>query len=122
MGSDLRKEAPNVVTEALFKSLMRNACQAEVVCKSPAQNRGAVWYGEWIIRAVNRERTFEKLLVPARKQSGNADEVTARTFKTANGLISFLRGIGCTHVNIPLHQGGRSTHVLLDSPSTSDSN
>ena len=112
MGTDLNKEAPNVVTETLFRSLIHSGYQAEVVCKTSAHKKAAVWYGVWIIRVVNQDRTYEKLLVPARKRAKQEDEISLRTFKTANGLISFLQGIGFTHVNIPLQEGGRSTHVL----------
>ena len=112
MGKYLNKEAPNVVTETLFRSLMRSGYLAEVVCKTEATKKSAVWYGLWIIRVVNQDRSFEKLLVPARQRANADDEVRIREFKTANGLISFMQGIGFTHVNIPLKEGGRSTHVL----------
>ena len=59
-----------------------------------------------------QDRSFEKLLVPARQRANAEDEVRVREFKTANGLISFMQNIGFTHVNIPLKEGGRSTHVL----------
>ena len=112
MGKYLNKEAPNVVTETLFRSLMRSGYLAEVVCKTEATKKSAVWYGLWIIRVVNQDRSFEKLLVPARQRANAEDEVRIREFKTANGLISFMQNIGFTHVNIPLKEGGRSTHVL----------
>lgn len=114
MGTDINKEAPNVVTETLFRSLVQNGYQAEVVCRSTAFKKAAVWYGEWIIRVVNQDRTYEKLLVPARKRAKPDDEISIRTFKTANGLISFMQGMGFEHVDIPLHEGGRSTHTLTD--------
>ena len=120
MGSNLQKETPNVVTETFFRSLMLNAFQAEVVCRKAAHKKAAVWYGEWIIRVVDQEHSSERLLVPARQNSGKADEVAARTFKTANGLISFLESFGFSHVSIPLHEGGRSTHVLPDSAREND--
>jgi len=114
MGTDLNKEAPNVVTQTLFRSLVHKGYQAEVVCKTSAHKKAAVWYGSWIILVVSKDRSYEKLLVPARKRAGKDDEVTVRTFKTANGLISFLEEVGFTQVNIPLVEGGRSTHALLD--------
>jgi hypothetical protein len=116
MGSDFQEEAPNVVTETFFRALMRDAFEAEVVCRKTAYKRAAVWYGEWVIRVVDQKHSTERLLVPARRTSGKTEEVAARTFKTANGLISFLESFGFTHVNIPLHRGGRSTHVLPDNP------
>ena len=117
MGPELERETPNVVTEARFRSLLQNAYHAEVDCKSTAENRRAVWYGEWIIRAVDSAHNREKLLVLARRKSGDADEVVARTFKTANGLISFLYSMGLAQISIPLYKGGRSSQVLTHSPS-----
>ncbi len=93
---------------------MQSGYQAEVLCQSAAYNKSAVWYGIWVIRIVNEDRSYEKLLVPARSMSGKHDEIRIREFKTANGLISFLAGIGCSHVNVPLQQGGRSTHFLRE--------
>jgi hypothetical protein len=117
MGPELEREAPNVVTEAGFRSLLQSAYHAEVVCKCTAENRRAVWYREWIIRAVDSTQKREKLLVLARRKSGDADEVVARTFKTANGLISFLYSMGFAQISIPLYKGGRSSQVLTHSPS-----
>lgn len=121
MGIEIDKEAPNVVTETLFKSLMRSGYQAEVVCKAEATKKSAVWYGIWIIRVVNKDRTFEKLLVPARQSAGAEDEIRIREFKTANGLISFMQGVGFTQVNIPLNEGGRSSHILSSEDLEADS-
>ena len=122
MEKDINKEAPNVVTETHFKTLMQNGYQAEVVCRTSATKKAAVWYGIWIIRVVNTERTYEKLLVPARKKLGDDDEIAVRTFKTANGLISFLESMGFDQVNIPMLEGGRTIHVLPEqSPETDNS-
>ncbi len=112
VGNELNKEAPNVVTETLFRSLMHSGYQAEVVCKTSAHKKAAVWYGLWVIRVVNQDRTYEKLLVPARKRAGQEDEISVRTFKTANGLISFLQSVGFEQAHIPLVEGGRSIHSL----------
>lgn len=116
VATDINKEAPNVVTETHFKTLVESGYQAEVVCKTRATKKAAVWYGIWIIRVVNKERTYEKLLVPARKKLGDDDEIAVRTFKTANGLISFLESMGFTQVNIPMLEGGRTLHALPDTP------
>ncbi|UWQ77410.1 hypothetical protein [Leisingera sp. M658] len=115
VGTDLSKETPNVVTETLFRSLVGNGYQAEVVSRVAAHKKAAVWYGEWIIRVVNQDRTYEKTLVPARKRANaQEDEITVRVFKTANGLISFMQGVGFEHVDIPLVAGGRSIHTLTN--------
>lgn len=114
VSTDLSKEAPNVVTETQFKVLLRQGYQAEVVCKTPAFRKNAVWYGEWFIRVVTEDRSTEKLLVPGRRWNKQAEEIPLRLFKTANGLISFLEGFGFDQITIPLRQGGRSLHVLAN--------
>ena len=105
-------EAPNVVTETRFRTLMQSGYLAEVLCQSAAYNKSAVWYGKWVIRIIDEDRTFMKLLVPARSMSDKHDEIRIREFKTANGLISFLASMGCTNANVPLQEGGVSTHAL----------
>jgi hypothetical protein len=120
VATDINKEAPNVVTETLLRSLVQNGYQAEVVCRATATKKAAVWYGVWIIRVVNKDRTYEKLLVSARNRATPDDEITARAFKTANGLISFMQGMGFEHVDIPLVEGGRSTHILTDNALDTD--
>ena len=66
MGSQSSEGAPNVVTVALFKTLIESTCSAEVVCVQTAEKKSSVWYGGWIIRVVDPARTSETLLVPAR--------------------------------------------------------
>ncbi|MEP3920573.1 hypothetical protein [Ascidiaceihabitans sp.] len=112
MSSIQDNEAPNVVTETRFRTLMQSGYLAEVLCQSAAYNKSAVWYGVWVIRIIDEDRTFMKLLVPARSMSDKHDEIRIREFKTANGLISFLASMGCTHANVPLQEGGVSTHAL----------
>ncbi len=121
MGTELEKEAPNVVTEIQFKTLMHSGYHAEVVCKSHAHREKSVWYGEWFIRAVSRDHSVERLLVPARSRSYDGeDSIRLREFKTANGLISFLEGLGFEEVSIPLKKGGRSVHQLRTGDSQTD--
>lgn len=112
MRTDLNKEAPNVVTETQFKVLLQQGYQAEVVCKTPAFRKNAVWYGEWFIRAVTEDRSVEKLLVPGRRWNKQPEEIPLRIFKTANGLISFLEGFGFDQIHIPMLKGGRAVHCL----------
>lgn len=111
MTIDLGRTAPNVVTEGRLKSLMDEGFIAEVICTLSATRKSAVWYGKWVIRAVSQDGSSERLLVLSRA-SADKDEVQIREFKTANGLISFLSDLGCSHANIPLQEGGRSTHNL----------
>jgi hypothetical protein len=108
----LSNEAPNVVTEIKFRSLIEEGYHAEVYSHAAAFRKSAVWYGEWTIRVVNEDRTFERMLVVGRTAKGDDGEIRIREFKTANGLISFLVGLGYTNANIPLGEGGRSLHVL----------
>lgn len=121
MRTDLNKEAPNVVTETQFKVLLQQGYQAEVVCKTPAFRKNAVWYGEWFIRAVTEDRSVEKLLVPGRRWNKQPEEIPLRIFKTANGLISFLEGFGFDQIHIPMLKGGRAVHCLPNGGNLSSS-
>lgn len=74
----------NAVLEAEFLDLIRQGHVAEVVARAVATRKAAVWYGDWIIRLTDREGSFEKYLAVTR------GERQIRSFKTANGLISFM--------------------------------
>lgn len=113
---DTTREAPNVVTEPRFRDLVESGYQAEVVCQSDAHKKGPSWHGVWIIRAVSDEG-MEKLLVTARTRTSRND-IKIREFKTVTGVISFLRGIGFTHADIPLEEGQRTTHRLIQAEAT----
>ncbi len=122
MGTDLEKEAPNVVTEPGFRHLLANGYQAEVVCKAEAYRKASVWYGEWIIHVINDQQTFEKVLVTTPRRVGDVDEVKVRIFKTINGLVSFMHEMGLSHLDVPFQRGGRSRQSLPDDAGdTSDS-
>jgi hypothetical protein len=110
MGTDIEKEAPNVVTTKHFHELLRSGYLAEIVCTQAAYKKAAVWYGEWIVRVVNADGTFEKLVSSTRQPATAKENIRIRTAKTANGLISFLHAAGFTHPVVPLEEGGR--HVL----------
>lgn len=114
MDRDLQKEAPNVVTEPRFRQLLAKGYQAEVVCRQDAYRKASVWYGEWIVRVVDQDRTFEKLLVTTPRRVGEGDEVKIRVFKTINGLTSFMHGVGFAHIDVPFYRGGRSSQSLPD--------
>lgn len=98
----------NAVLEAEFLDLIRQGHVAEVVSRAVATRKAAVWYGDWIIRLTDREGSFEKYLAITR------GERQIRSFKTANGLISFMTGIGFPAVTIPMEPGGRAAHRLSD--------
>ena len=116
MDGDLQKEAPNVVTEARFRQLLAEGHHAEVVCREDAYTKAGVWYGEWIVRAVDPERSIEKLLVniPRRLAADSDKVITVKVFKTINGLTTFMSRVGFMHIHAPLHRGGRSTQTLPD--------
>ena len=118
-GMDLEKEAPNVVTTKHFHELLRSGYLAEVVCTEEAYKKAAVWYGEWIVRVVNADGTFEKLVSSTRMPSTSKESIRIRTAKTANGLISFLHAAGFRHPVIPMEEGGRQILSLGDNPDTS---
>lgn len=110
-----QERTPNVVTEVQFKDLVEEqGFNVEVLINVDASRKAAVWYGEWVLRAVSPDGSVEKILVPARTSAGEG--IRIRVFKTANGLISFLEGIGYAAVNIPLKEGHKT---LLPNPRTS---
>lgn len=110
LGTDLEKEAPNVVTEPGFRRLLARGYQAEVVCRAEAYRKSSVWYGEWIVRVVNDQQTFEKVLVTTPRRTGDVDEVKVRVFRTINGLASFMHEMGFARLDVPFQLGGRSVH------------
>lgn len=112
METELDKETPNVVTEPRFRKLVASGYLAEVVCQVAAHRKASVWYGEWIVRVVNSERTFEKLLVTTPRRVEDTDEIKIRVFKTINGLSSFMHEAGFAHLDIPFFSGGRTIQSL----------
>lgn len=112
MEAELNKETPNVVTEPKFRQLVANGYHAEIVCQAAAYRKASVWYGEWIVRVVNLEGTFEKLLVTTPRRVGDMDEIKVRVFKTINGLSSFMHEVGFAHLDIPFLFGGRTIQSL----------
>lgn len=87
---------------------------AEIVCQEAAFRKASIWYGEWIVRVVNAERTYQKVLITSPRRANELDEVKIRLFKTINGLTSFMHEVGFAHVDVPLIVGGRSLQTLPD--------
>jgi hypothetical protein len=114
LDSELEKEAPNVVKEILFRHLVATGYMAEIVCQEAAFRKASVWYGEWIVRVVNLERSYQKILVTSPRRQGDMGEIKVRVFKTINGLTSFMHDVGFAHLDIPLILGGRSLQMLPD--------
>ena len=108
---DLSSEAPDVVIESTFLSRLERGWFAEVVASEDAYTKAALWKGSWHIRVVNDDLTREEWLATyrdARKRREATETSKYRTFKTANGLISYLAGIGFKVAHIPLEAGGFS--------------
>lgn len=114
MDIELNKETPNVVTEPMFRQLIASGYSAEVMCQAEAYRTASVWYGEWIIRVVNEDRTFEKFLVTTPRRVDDVHEIKVRVFKTINGLSSFMREIGFAHLDVPFLSGGRTIQSLSE--------
>ena len=51
---------------------------------------------------------MRRLLVTSR------NNMVAREFKTINGLVSFLAGVGLTMASIPMLEGKIASHMLDD--------
>lgn len=120
MEIDLEKETPNVVTEPRFKKLIASGYLAEVVCQLSAYRKASVWYGEWIVRVVNSDGSFEKLLVTTPRKVDDMDEIKVRVFKTVNGLTSFMQEAGFAHFGLPLYSGERTVQELPKQPPNQD--
>lgn len=112
VGIEFEEDTPNVVTEARLRQLLAKGYRAEVVCRTDPERKHGTWYGDWIIRAVDEERTVERVLVTVPRHARKADEIEPRVFRTLNGLFSFMLQVGFTHVHIPCHRGGRSAQAL----------
>lgn len=123
---DLTKEAPNVVTTLLFQRLIREGFQAEVVCQNTAFKKANVWYAEWVIRIISPDTSAVRLLASTTIPTEGLEEIKIRTFKTANGLISFLHTAGYTSANIPFEAGDSRIQILPndtpDAPGNQKSN
>jgi hypothetical protein len=109
---DLSREAPDVVTEARFRSLLAEGFDAEVFCKADAYCKASVWYGEWIMWATRSDDPRKKVLVTVPRSAEVPGEIKFRVFKTINGLVSFLERMGFEDLHIPLKEGGQATHSL----------
>lgn len=114
MVGGLKREDSNVVTESLLQHLLQKGYLAEVVCSVAMHKKNNAWYGEWFIRVINQDRTYEKLLVPARSRTTTGDEIVARTFKTVTGLLSFLKSVGLSSGHVPFEEGGREIHKITE--------
>ena len=112
MDETLNKEAPNVVTEALFRTLLEMGNRARILCEEDAYLKSAVWYGSWTARVVSGDGSLDKRLVAHPRGTGEDQEIRIKIFRTINGLASFMHRMGFTDFNIPFYEGGVSVQCL----------
>lgn len=100
------------MTEARFRQLMRRGYLAEVICTVDTDRTNGKWHGEWIVRAIDKDGTFKKVLVKMPRHAAEDADLEPRRFKTVDGLYSFMMNVGFTHVHVPAYKGGRSVQAL----------
>jgi hypothetical protein len=103
---NLMQDAPNVVSEDGLRALLAKGYSADVVCRTTPTRTSAQWSGVWTVHCVSPDGEMRRLLVTSR------NNMVAREFKTINGLISFLAGVGLTMASIPMLEGKVASHKL----------
>lgn len=103
---------PNVTTEQGLRALVEEGHTVEVLCKAEPERKGPSWYGLWIMRTVGNDGQG-KTLVTARTRL-TQDAIKVREFKTATGVISFLVGVGFSQASIPMKNGEKTSHRLVN--------
>ncbi len=103
---NLMQDAPNVVSEDGLRALLAEGHSADVVCRVTPTRTSAQWSGVWTVHCVSPDGEMRRLLVTSR------NNMVAREFKTINGLVSFLAGIGLTMASIPMLEGKVASHKL----------
>lgn len=56
-------EEPNVVTETQLKEKLQQGFMVEVVATKNAEKVKAFWYGNWFVRLVSPDRSYERILL-----------------------------------------------------------
>jgi hypothetical protein len=102
------QDAPNVVSEDGLRTLLAEDHSVDVVCRATPTRTTAQWSGIWTVHCVSPDGKTRRLLVTAR------NNMVAREFKTINGLVSFLAGVGLTTASIPMQEGKGASHRLDD--------
>lgn len=103
---NLMQDAPNVVSEDGLRALLAEGHSADVVCRVTPTRTSAQWSGVWTVHCVSPDGEMRRLLVTSR------NNMVAREFKTINGLVSFLAGVGLTMASIPMLEGKVGSHKL----------
>ncbi|WP_039018294.1 hypothetical protein [Halocynthiibacter namhaensis] len=102
------QDAPNVVSEEGLRTLLAEDHSVDVVCRATPTKTSAQWSGVWTVHCVSPDGEIRRLLVTSR------NNMVAREFKTINGLVSFLAGVGLTTASIPMCEGKVASHRLDD--------
>ena len=108
---NLMQDAPNVVSEEGLRTLLSEGHSADVVCRITPTKTSAQWSGIWTVHCVSPDGETRRLLVTAR------NNMAAREFKTINGLVSFLAGLGVSIASIPMVEGKVASHKPDDTNS-----
>ncbi len=103
------KLGPDVVSEDGLRELLSLGYQLMVVCLKPVERKQGIYIGLWSIRCVSMDGKSDKVLVVARRDE-HGDR--PRVFKTINGLVGFLLGLGFRTISIPMDPGARVAHTL----------
>lgn len=91
----------DAVTEDRFRLLVGQGWRIEITCLASAQKRHANYFGQWVICAISPDGDQLRRLVTARNLAD------MRSFKTINGLVSFLEELGIDAPHVPLREGMR---------------
>ena len=105
---NLMQDAPNVVSEDGLRALLAEGHSADVLCRVTPTRTSAQWSGVWTVHCLSPDGEKRRLLVTSR------NNMVAREFKTINGLVSFLAGLGVSIVSIPMFEGKVASHKLDD--------
>lgn len=103
-------KGPDVVSDDGLRELLSLGHQAVVICSEAPVQKSYFWHGLWHVLCVSLDGQSERLLVSARRDAQGS--VKPREFRTVNGLISFLHGLGFRMVTVPMEDGGRVGHTL----------
>lgn len=105
---NLMQDAPNVVSEDGLRALLAEGHSADVLCRVTPTRTSAQWSGVWTVHCLSPDGEMRRLLVTSR------NNMVGREFKTINGLVSFLAGLGVSIVSIPMLEGKVASHKLDD--------
>lgn len=106
----MQKLGPDVVSEEGLRELLGLGYQIVVACSKSPTRKAGVWYGLWHIKCVSIDGQSERILVTFRRDAEAGDK--PRGFKTLNGLVGFLHGLGFRTITLPMEEGGRVSHNL----------